>query len=112
VHIVDTAGSPVRLQAQGQALDARALAAELSRELSGEVRFDGGSRSLYATDASNYRQVPIHDAVLVESDRFAAFVGGAPGADDRRAAGQGAQPGRGGEHLVLVSGTGVAGAAI
>ncbi|HWI13709.1 MAG TPA: FAD-binding protein, partial [Burkholderiales bacterium] len=25
----------------------------------GEVRFDEGSRALYATDASNYRQVPI-----------------------------------------------------
>jgi len=38
---------------------AQALAAELSLALAGEVRFDGGSRSLYATDASNYRQVPI-----------------------------------------------------
>ena len=27
--------------------------------LSGEVRFDAGSRALYATDGSNYRQVPI-----------------------------------------------------
>src|SRR5689334_6032059 len=40
-------------------LDADALAAELSRRVSGEVRFDAGSRALYATDASNYRQVPI-----------------------------------------------------
>jgi FAD/FMN-containing dehydrogenase/Fe-S oxidoreductase len=40
-------------------LDAQALAAELAAALEGEVRFDGGSRSLYATDASNYRQVPI-----------------------------------------------------
>jgi FAD/FMN-containing dehydrogenase len=35
------------------------LAAELRRRLHGEVRFDAGSRALYATDASNYRQVPI-----------------------------------------------------
>ncbi|MBF0375686.1 MAG: FAD-binding oxidoreductase, partial [Alphaproteobacteria bacterium] len=35
------------------------LAAELSRRCEGEVRFDRGSRALYATDASNYRQVPI-----------------------------------------------------
>ncbi|HXG58862.1 MAG TPA: FAD-binding oxidoreductase, partial [Thermoanaerobaculia bacterium] len=40
-------------------VDAAALAAALRREVRGEVRFDDGSRALYATDASNYRQVPI-----------------------------------------------------
>ena len=35
------------------------LADELRAAVSGEVRFDDGSRALYATDASNYRQVPI-----------------------------------------------------
>ncbi len=35
------------------------LEAELRRRTSGEVRFDAGSRALYATDGSNYRQVPI-----------------------------------------------------
>jgi FAD/FMN-containing dehydrogenase/Fe-S oxidoreductase len=35
------------------------LAHELERHIEGEVRFDDGSRALYATDASNYRQVPI-----------------------------------------------------
>ncbi|HEY1384555.1 MAG TPA: FAD-binding and (Fe-S)-binding domain-containing protein [Dongiaceae bacterium] len=35
------------------------LAAALAATVSGEVRFDRGSRALYATDASNYRQVPI-----------------------------------------------------
>src|SRR6266545_1408142 len=39
--------------------DARALADELCGRISGEVRFDDGSRALYATDASNYRQVPV-----------------------------------------------------
>ncbi|HEU5021310.1 MAG TPA: FAD-binding and (Fe-S)-binding domain-containing protein [Bryobacteraceae bacterium] len=38
---------------------ARELAAELEKRIEGEVRFDDGSRALYATDASNYRQVPI-----------------------------------------------------
>jgi FAD/FMN-containing dehydrogenase len=39
--------------------DARqALAFALRRHLDGEVRFDPGSRHLYATDASNYRHVP------------------------------------------------------
>jgi FAD/FMN-containing dehydrogenase len=36
-----------------------ALAAALRRAVAGEVRFDAGSRALYATDASNYRQPPI-----------------------------------------------------
>jgi FAD/FMN-containing dehydrogenase/Fe-S oxidoreductase len=36
-----------------------ALAPALRRAVEGEVRFDNGSRALYATDASNYRQVPI-----------------------------------------------------
>ena len=31
----------------------------LRSAIRGEVRFDSGSRALYATDASNYRQVPI-----------------------------------------------------
>ena len=35
------------------------LAAALREAVAGEVRFDAGSRALYATDASNYRQVPI-----------------------------------------------------
>jgi FAD/FMN-containing dehydrogenase/Fe-S oxidoreductase len=39
--------------------DARGLAAALAANLEGEVHFDAGSRALYATDASNYRQVPI-----------------------------------------------------
>ena len=40
-------------------LDVRRLAAELAGAIRGEVRFSEGSRALYATDASNYRQVPI-----------------------------------------------------
>src|SRR4051794_28533825 len=32
---------------------------ELERKIRGEVRFDPGSRALYATDGSNYRQTPI-----------------------------------------------------
>ena len=35
------------------------LEKDLRREIKGEVCFDAGSRALYATDASNYRQVPI-----------------------------------------------------
>jgi len=42
------------------------LAAELRTRIRGEVRFDAGSRALYATDASNYRQVPI--GVVIPKD--------------------------------------------
>ena len=35
------------------------LERQLRRDVAGEVRFDDASRALYATDASNYRQVPI-----------------------------------------------------
>ncbi|HUK16968.1 MAG TPA: FAD-dependent oxidoreductase [Bryobacteraceae bacterium] len=39
--------------------EAKALEGELRKRIDGEVRFDDGSRALYATDGSNYRQVPI-----------------------------------------------------
>src|ERR1022692_4469879 len=48
-------------------LDAPALEAALRPHLRGEVRFDSGSRALYATDGSNYRQVPI--GVVVPRDK-------------------------------------------
>ena len=39
-------------------VDGATLARDL-QGLAGEVRFDAGSRALYSTDASNYRQVPL-----------------------------------------------------
>lgn len=56
---MDKSGSPLSFPATQPGINAEALAADLARNLAGEVRFDPGSRSLYATDASNYRQVPI-----------------------------------------------------
>src|SRR5690348_7827853 len=44
---------------QPRNVDAVALEAELHRTIEGEVRFDNGSKALYVSDASNYRQVPI-----------------------------------------------------
>ncbi len=49
-------------------VDAHALALELRRRIHGEVRFDDGSRALYATDASNYRQVPIGVVIPRDAD--------------------------------------------
>src|SRR6266704_3069122 len=40
-------------------VDTAALVHELHTRIGGEVRFDDGSRALYATDGSNYHQVPI-----------------------------------------------------
>jgi FAD/FMN-containing dehydrogenase/Fe-S oxidoreductase len=44
------------------------LAASLKRAVRGEVRFDPASRALYATDASNYRQVPIGLVIPRDAD--------------------------------------------
>lgn len=40
-------------------LDLRELERRLTERVDGEVRFDAGSRGTYATDASNFRQVPL-----------------------------------------------------
>src|SRR5437868_11907319 len=40
-------------------VDVHGLKAELQKNVEGEVRFDVGSKAMYAVDASNYRQVPI-----------------------------------------------------
>src|ERR1700684_1523618 len=48
-------------------VDAFALAEALRAEVRGDVRFDHGTRALYATDGSNYRQVPI-GVVLPRND--------------------------------------------
>jgi FAD/FMN-containing dehydrogenase len=43
------------------------LAKELRATVRGEVRFDAGSKALYATDSSNYRQIPI--GVVIPRDK-------------------------------------------
>ncbi len=53
---------------------AHELAAALTRSVSGEVRFDDGSRALYATDASNYRQTPIGVVIPRTVDDVVATV--------------------------------------
>jgi FAD/FMN-containing dehydrogenase/Fe-S oxidoreductase len=55
-------------------VDAEILASELKRAIKGEVRFDDGSRALYATDASNYRQVPIGVVLPRDADDVIAAV--------------------------------------
>src|SRR6266851_1635779 len=55
-------------------LDAEALESALRRHLRGEVRFDNGSRALYATDGSNYRQAPIGVVIPRAADDVIAAV--------------------------------------
>ncbi|QQC66841.1 FAD-binding and (Fe-S)-binding domain-containing protein [Paraburkholderia ginsengisoli] len=50
----------------GTAAVMQALESDLRRHVRGEVRFDQGSKALYASDASNYRQIPL--AVVVPAD--------------------------------------------
>lgn len=57
-----------------KAVNARALERRLKAVISGEVRFDAGTRALYATDGSNYRQVPIGVVVPRTEDDIAHTV--------------------------------------
>jgi FAD/FMN-containing dehydrogenase/Fe-S oxidoreductase len=54
--------------------DTEDLARALRSEIAGEVRFDRGSRALYATDGSNYRQVPIGVVMPRHADDVLAAV--------------------------------------
>ncbi len=54
--------------------DASGLAEALRSRVRGEVRFDQGSRALYATDGSNYRQVPIGVVLPHDADDVLAAI--------------------------------------
>lgn len=51
-----------------------ALAQQLAKDVDGEVRFDAGTRALYATDASNYRQVPLGTVLPLNVDAIVKAV--------------------------------------
>lgn len=55
-------------------IDGSALAHDLRKQVRGEVRFDPGSRALYATDGSNYRQTPIGVVIPKDGDDVVATV--------------------------------------
>lgn len=55
-------------------VDAAGLATALRTAVRGGVRFDRGTRAMYATDASNYRQVPIGVVVPRTLDDVVATV--------------------------------------
>jgi FAD/FMN-containing dehydrogenase/Fe-S oxidoreductase len=70
--------APLPLSSHAKPVDSFSKAAELERELKrtvrGEVRFDRGSRALYATDGSNYRQIPIGLVVPRDDEDVIATV--------------------------------------
>jgi len=66
--------SPAPERPSPPAVNAVALARDLEAAIEGEVRFDVGSRALYSTDASNYRQVPIGVVVPRSIDDVVATV--------------------------------------
>src|SRR5579863_6902885 len=55
-------------------VDALALAEALRSKIRGEVRFDPSARALYATDGSNYRQIPIGVVIPRDVDDVVASV--------------------------------------
>jgi len=60
--------------ARSASVDALALSGALKSRIRGEVRFDSASRALYATDSSNYRQVPIGVVVPRDGDDVTAAI--------------------------------------
>jgi FAD/FMN-containing dehydrogenase/Fe-S oxidoreductase len=60
--------------AKSAQVDAGGLSGALRAQIRGEVRFDRGTRALYATDGSNYRQVPIGVVLPRDADDVLATV--------------------------------------
>lgn len=57
-----------------QGVAATALESDLTAHVRGEVRFDSGSRTVFAADASNYRHVPIGVVQPVDADDVLATL--------------------------------------
>jgi len=55
-------------------VDVSGLAEAVRQQIRGDVRFDRGSRALYATDGSNYRQIPIGIVLPRDADDVLATV--------------------------------------
>jgi FAD/FMN-containing dehydrogenase/Fe-S oxidoreductase len=70
--------TPLPLSSHAKPVDVFPQAADLERELKqnikGETRFDRGSRAMYSTDGSNYRQIPIGLVVPRDADDVVAAM--------------------------------------
>ena len=67
--LADSAPAP-----QTSLTDAAGLEKSLRVSIQGDVRFDASSRALYATDGSNYRQVPIGIVLPRDADDVLAAI--------------------------------------
>ncbi|HEV3510489.1 MAG TPA: FAD-linked oxidase C-terminal domain-containing protein [Candidatus Sulfotelmatobacter sp.] len=67
--IADSTSAP-----ESSIADAVGLAEALRAQVRGDVRFDNSSRALYATDGSNYRQVPIGVVLPRDADDVLAAI--------------------------------------
>ena len=69
---------PIPASSHGKPVDSFPHAVELEKalpqEVRGEVRFDRGSRAMYATDGSNYRQIPIGLVVPRDAEDVMAAI--------------------------------------
>src|SRR5689334_21411791 len=65
---------PMRPRAAKLQVDSHALEAALKSRVEGEVRFDPGTRAVYAVDSSNYRHVPIGAVIPKSIDDVVATV--------------------------------------
>ena len=74
--MIDLIGAVERIRSAAPApkIEAAKLQRALREKVRGEVRFDDGSRALYSTDASNYRQIPIGVVVPKDVDDVVATV--------------------------------------
>jgi FAD/FMN-containing dehydrogenase/Fe-S oxidoreductase len=70
--------TPLPLSSHAKPVDTFPQASDLEKELKqnmkGEVRFDRGSRAMYSTDGSNYRQIPIGLVVPRDADDVVAAM--------------------------------------
>jgi FAD/FMN-containing dehydrogenase/Fe-S oxidoreductase len=75
MHLLPTlATRPSRPPDEVADVDAVALAAELREHVSGDVRFDAGSRALYSTDSAIFRRIPIGVVLPRNADDVAATL--------------------------------------
>src|ERR1017187_3422286 len=72
-RFVELAQATKSAQVDEQGL-AEALRTQIRGEVRSDVRFDPGTRALYATDGSNYRQVPIGIVLPRDADDVQATV--------------------------------------
>jgi FAD/FMN-containing dehydrogenase/Fe-S oxidoreductase len=67
-------GSYQLTEHQRMNLNALALQSDLKDRVGGEVRFDAGTRAIYAHDSSNYRQVPFGVVIPKDAEDVVATV--------------------------------------